>query len=151
MVKLTKSFSINIKLITKVQQSHTGAINTSLEKLTLKTNVGLKILLQWISGKQVVRYDMETAGSTNGVNGELQSDSYEFCSFVTTTDLMNRKKRKKERKKRSKERKKLTADKGTWKLFYANHMVVFYIITSCSQLWEAIFPKKHPIPSMEPG
>jgi hypothetical protein len=30
-------------------------------------------------------------------------------------------------------------------------MVVFYIMTSCSQLWEATFPKKHTIPSMDPG
>jgi len=74
MVKLTKSFSINMKFITKVQQSHTGGINTSLEKLTLKTNVVLTVLLQWISGKQVVRYDVETAGSTNGVNGEPPSE-----------------------------------------------------------------------------
>jgi hypothetical protein len=97
-------------------------------------------MLQWISGKQVVRYDMETAGSTNGVNGEPRSDSYEFFSFVTITDFMNRKE-----KERNKERKKLTADKGTWKLFYAIHIVVFYIITSCSQLWEATVPKKHTI------
>ena len=128
-MKLTNSFSNNIKFITKVQQSHTGGINTSLEKLTSKTNVVLTILLRWISGKQAVRYDAETVGSTNGVNGEPCSDSYEFFSFVTTESMEGEKK--------------LTADKGTWKLFYAIHIVVFYIITSCSQLWEATVPKKH--------
>jgi len=91
-VKLTKSFSINIKFITKVQQSHTGGINTSLKKLTSKTNVVLTILLQWISGKQVVRYDVESAGSTNVVTGEPRSDSYEFFSFVITQKKRKRKK-----------------------------------------------------------
>jgi rRNA processing protein Gar1 len=52
---------------------------------------------------------METAGSTNGVNGESRSDSYEFSSFVTTIDFMNKKKKKKkERKKERKETKKKT-------------------------------------------
>jgi hypothetical protein len=51
---------------------------------------------------------VETAGSTNGVNGEPRSDSYEFYSFVTTTGFMNRKKerKEKERKKENKETRK---------------------------------------------
>jgi len=118
----------------------------NIGKVSFETNVVLTIMLQWISGKQVVRYDVETAGSTNGVNGERRSDSYECFSFVTTIGFMNRKeKKKKERKERNEERKRLTADKGTSKLFYTIHIVVFYIITSCSQLWEATVPKNHTI------
>jgi hypothetical protein len=50
-------------------------------------------MLQQILGKQVVRHEVDTAGSINRVNGELCSDSYELFSFVTTINFINSRKK----------------------------------------------------------
>ena len=80
--------------------------------------------------------------------GSMESSAVTVMSFQLCYNNRFHEKNKKEKKETKKEK---TAYRGTWKLFYVIHIVVFYIITSCSQLREGHVPKKCTNPLMEAG